>query len=97
MIELEVKHRSSHIKIQKSSVILYCFAGLTPRHGAQLEENGVRVTRALVKELVERVVKEDKREEVTAHLFMDLVTKRDFPQFITTYLSESLVFQERHK
>jgi hypothetical protein len=43
------------------------------------------------------VVKEDKREEVTAHLFMDLVTKRDFPQFITTYLSESIVFQERHK
>jgi hypothetical protein len=94
---IEAKYRSSHNKIQKSAVTLNFFAGLPPRHGAQLEENGGRVTRALVKELVERVVKEDKREEVTAHLFMDLVTKRDFPQFITTYLSESLVFQERHK
>jgi hypothetical protein len=94
---IEVKQRPSHNKIQKSFVILYFFAGLTLRHGAQLEESGGRVTRALVKELVERVVKEDKREEVTAHLFMDLVTKRDFPQFITTYLSESIVFQERHK
>ena len=61
-----------------------------------MEESGARITRVLVHELVRSVVKEEKREDVAGELFMELVTKRDFPEFITTYLSESHAFQARH-
>ena len=71
--------------------VAYC------RHGSRLEESGEQVTRALVQQLVSRVVEEDQREEVAGQLFMELVTKRNFPEFITTYLSECHTFQARHK
>ncbi|XP_063314513.1 uncharacterized protein LOC134614530 isoform X1 [Pelobates fuscus] len=68
------------------------------RHRVKLEDDSRTVTRSLVHELVKEVVlqltnrthaseREKQRLQSAADLFLEIVQKRDFPEFITTYLN----------
>ncbi|XP_071499940.1 malate synthase-like [Diadema antillarum] len=71
------------------------------RHGTRLEDNNQPVTRQLVVSLVISFLADQaglpkhlsgerdfaRRLKVAANVFLQLVTKRDFPAFITTYLN----------
>ncbi|CAB1325427.1 unnamed protein product [Coregonus sp. 'balchen'] len=66
------------------------------RHQTQLEDDGRVVTRGMVTELTQEVMGEltcchTVREEQTlltaAAMFLEVVQKRDFPEFLTTYLN----------
>ncbi|KAM8940016.1 uncharacterized protein RCH25_000156 isoform 2-T2 [Pelodytes ibericus] len=65
------------------------------RHQVKLEDDNRTVTRNLVHELVKDVVlllshstseREKQRLHSAAEIFLEVVQKRDFPEFITTYL-----------
>ncbi|XP_071314745.1 malate synthase-like isoform X2 [Trachinotus anak] len=72
------------------------------RHQIQLEDDSRVVSRRLVAELTEEVKVElssvcpsvrDKRNLPTAaDMFLEVVLKRDFPEFITTYLNQDHTF-----
>ncbi|XP_069487188.1 malate synthase-like [Ambystoma mexicanum] len=73
------------------------------RHGAKLEDDNSAVTRSLVKRLVKEVEKElqdlhcvsdrdNRRLRTAAEMFLEVVQKRDFPEFITTYLNQEHTF-----
>lgn len=74
------------------------------RHGTRLEDNNQPVTRQLVTDLTRAFLASAKnlprrepqdfakRLAVSANVFLQLVTKRDFPEFITTYLNLSDTF-----
>lgn len=69
------------------------------RHRAILEETGDIVTVAMVREMVIKLVLEHSgQQEVTeaAWMFLDLVSMRNFPEFVTTLLSDSREFRRRH-
>ena len=77
------------------------------RHGARLEDNGQLVSRSLVQKLIshfleeymsmENQAMESKRDIVTAAImFEEIVTKRYFPEFITTYLYLDHTFLNAH-
>ncbi|KAM3842724.1 malate synthase-like [Diretmus argenteus] len=67
------------------------------RHQTQLEGEDRVVTRRLVADLTQEVlmevrtlrhtVGEEQRLRISAEMFMELVQKRDFPEFFTTYLN----------
>ena len=64
------------------------------RHGARLEEGGVQVTGSLVRGLVAALVTGQGEDmEVAGEVFMDIVTRREMPEFITTLLSDSYYFR----
>ena len=64
------------------------------RHGARLEEGGVEVTGSLVRRLVAALVTGQGEDmEVAGEVFMDIVTRREMPEFITTLLSDSYYFR----
>lgn len=68
------------------------------RQKARLEETGEVVTIRMVREMVERFVKgqvEEIRE--AGEVFLEIVTMRDFPEFITTLLNDSHGFRKRQK
>ncbi|XP_071769701.2 malate synthase-like [Centroberyx gerrardi] len=67
------------------------------RHQTQLEDDGRVATRRLVAELTQEVMMElstlchtvraEQRLLTAADMFLEVVQKRDFPEFITTYLN----------
>ena len=68
------------------------------RQKARLEETGEVVTIRMVREMVDRYVKgqvEEIRE--AGEVFLEIVTMRDFPEFITTLLNDSHGFRKRQK
>ncbi|KAK3100555.1 hypothetical protein FSP39_021704 [Pinctada imbricata] len=83
------------------------------RHQATLEDNNEVITMAMVERLIKEVVmerlwakdnscqfttKRDFQRLYTAtRMFEEIVTKRDFPEFITTYLNLDHTFLDHHK
>lgn len=83
------------------------------RHKATLEDTGAVVTMEMVHNIVQEVIGErfwsaqnsdqfttnhDKERLITAaKMFEEIVTKRDFPEFITTYLNLDHTFLEYQK
>ena len=65
------------------------------KHGPKLEESGETVTVALVREEMRLVMEEESGEdwEMVGEVFMDIVTRRKMPEFITTLLSDSYLFR----
>ncbi|XP_052006049.1 malate synthase-like [Xyrauchen texanus] len=69
------------------------------RHQVRLEDNGILVTRALVSSLAEdlmgemktAIVSQTSRDEqrlmTAVSMFLEIVQKNDFPEFLTTYLN----------
>ena len=67
------------------------------RQGARLEETGEIVTVGMVKEIVNEFVKGQLEvTEEEGNVFMEIITMRDFPEFITTLLNDSHEFRRRH-
>ena len=64
-------------------------------HGAKLEETGQTVTEAMVREEMMLVMEEeaDKDWGMVGEVFMDIVTRREMPNFITTHISNSYLFR----
>ncbi|XP_069679393.1 malate synthase-like [Periplaneta americana] len=77
------------------------------RHQASMEDYDAIVTKGLVNRLVSNFIQECKagkhpffhptdkniqQLEAAAGVFMEIVTKREFPEFITTYLNDSYIF-----
>ncbi|XP_022612828.1 malate synthase, glyoxysomal-like isoform X2 [Seriola dumerili] len=72
------------------------------RHQIQLEDDSRVVSRRLVTELTEEVIKElstlcpsvraKQSLHTAADMFLEVVLKRDFPEFITTYLNQDHTF-----
>ncbi|XP_045887343.1 malate synthase-like isoform X2 [Micropterus dolomieu] len=72
------------------------------RHQTQLEDDGRVVSRRLVTDLTNEVMMElsslchSVRDKQTLHtaeaMFLEVVLKRDFPEFITTYLNQDHTF-----
>ena len=60
-----------------------------------LEETGQTVTVAMVREEMRLVVREKGCQdwEMVGEIFMDIVTRREMPDFITTLLSDSYLFK----
>ena len=60
-----------------------------------LEETGQTVTVAMVREEMRLVVREKGCQdwEMVGEIFMDIVTRREMPEFITTLLSDSYLFK----
>jgi malate synthase A len=56
------------------------------RHRAALEEDGTVVTAGLVRGLVAEVVVGEPADEEAGQIFMEVVTARLFPEFLTTLL-----------
>uniref|UniRef100_A0A671R802 malate synthase n=1 Tax=Sinocyclocheilus anshuiensis TaxID=1608454 RepID=A0A671R802_9TELE len=82
------------------------------RHQVRLEDDGTVVTRALVSSLVEGLMEDlkaaihcqtsrDKQRLMTAvSMFLEIVQKNDFPEFLTTYLNLDHTFlssQSQHE
>ena len=63
-------------------------------HGAKLEETGQTVTEAMVRREMRLVMEEgDKDWGMVGEVFMDIVTRREMPEFITTLISNSYLFK----
>ncbi|KAG7473073.1 malate synthase, glyoxysomal-like isoform X2 [Solea senegalensis] len=72
------------------------------RHQAPLQDDSRVVSRRLVTDLTEEVmvelsvlchsVRDKQRLHTAADIFLEVVQKRDFPEFITTYLSQNHTF-----
>ena len=60
-----------------------------------MEETGQTVTVAMVREEMRLVVREKGCQdwEMVGEIFMDIVTRREMPDFITTLLSDSYLFK----
>ena len=65
------------------------------KNGAKLEESGQTVTVALVREQMRQVMEEEGGQdwEMVGEVFMDIVTRREMPEFITTLISDSYIFR----
>ena len=61
-------------------------------HGARLEETGQLVTASLVRRLATEFTA-GKQLETAGQIFLDIVTRREMPEFITTLLSDSYLFR----
>ncbi|KAL2077736.1 hypothetical protein ACEWY4_027240 [Coilia grayii] len=69
------------------------------RHQVRLEDDGTTVTRALVQDLVQemmghlketircKTVRDEQRLATAAAMFLEVVQRSDFPEFLTTYLN----------
>ncbi|KAM7417038.1 hypothetical protein PAMA_016920 [Pampus argenteus] len=76
------------------------------RHQTQLEDNNRVVSRQLVTDLIKEVMAElsalchsvrlKQRLYTAADMFLEVVLKRDFPEFITTYLNQDHTFLSSH-
>ncbi|XP_056138205.1 malate synthase-like [Lampris incognitus] len=78
------------------------------RHEARLEDDNRLVTRGLVTDLTQKVVRElrvvtccdtaraEQRLLTAAEMFLEVVQKRDFPEFLTTYLNLDHTFISSH-
>ncbi|XP_068180987.1 malate synthase-like [Antennarius striatus] len=76
------------------------------RHQTPLEDDSRRVSRRLVGDLIKEVllelkggrpsVRATRRLHTAAHLFLEVVLRRDFPEFITTYLHLDHTFLSCH-
>lgn len=76
------------------------------RHQTQLEDDSRLVNRTLVTELIKDVLtelsgfyqsaREKWRLHTAADMVLEVVLKRDFPEFITTYLSQDHTFVSSH-
>ena len=77
------------------------------RYQAKLEDHDGRVTSALVKKKMSRILFETQKDYgmsvdsnhkllVAKDLFLELVNKREFPEFITTYLNDEQIFRKIH-
>nr|CAD7423106.1 unnamed protein product [Timema monikensis] len=79
------------------------------RHGTMIEDMDAVVTRSLVQSIATRFVSEQNRTpsrgdqqtiprlDTALQLFLEIVSKRDFPEFITTYLNDSHTFWACHR
>nr|CAD7446043.1 unnamed protein product [Timema bartmani] len=80
------------------------------RHGTMMEDMDAVVTRSLVQSIATRFVSEQDRNpsrgepqtkkprlDTALQLFLEIVSKRDFPEFITTYLNDSQTFWACHR
>lgn len=69
------------------------------RHGACLEEDSQVVTLKMVRQLVTQFVAATPGEEIeeAGQMFLEIVAMRDFPEFITTLLSQSHAFLAKHQ
>ena len=65
-------------------------------HGARLEETGQLVTVGLVRRFLAEFVQQ-KELETAGEIFLELVTRRDLPEFLTTVLSDSYLFRFTNK
>ena len=65
-------------------------------HGARLEETGQVVTAGLVRRHIAQFT-QGKHLELEGDILLDIVTRRDMPQFITTLLSDSYLFRFNNK
>ena len=66
------------------------------RQKAMLEESGEMVTSSMVREMVnDYVMGQVVETKVAGEVFMEIVTMRDFPEFITTLLNNSHEFRKR--
>lgn len=65
-------------------------------HGARLEETGEVVTASLVRRLITEFI-EGKDLETAGKIFLDIVTRKEMPEFITTLLSDSYLFRFSNK
>nr|XP_054755218.1 uncharacterized protein LOC129261180 [Lytechinus pictus] len=72
------------------------------RHGTCLEDSKRPVTRRLVIDLIQAFLADNKptsssdshrRLRVSANIFLELVTRKDFPEFITTYMNSNISFR----
>ncbi|KAM7388872.1 hypothetical protein PAMP_022881 [Pampus punctatissimus] len=76
------------------------------RHQTQLEDNNRVVSRQLVTDLIKEVMTElsalchsvrlKQSLNTAADMFLEVVLKRDFPEFITTYLNQDHTFLSSH-
>ncbi|XP_044220588.1 malate synthase-like [Thunnus albacares] len=76
------------------------------RHQTQLEDDSRVVSRQLVTDLTKEVMMElsalwhsvraKQRLHTAADMFLEVVLKRDFPEFITTYLNQDHTFLSSH-
>jgi hypothetical protein len=57
------------------------------RHGVKLEIDGRKITLSLVADLVKGFVERRSECSEAAKIFLEIVGARDYPEFITTYLS----------
>ncbi|XP_066286339.1 malate synthase-like [Branchiostoma lanceolatum] len=59
------------------------------RHSARLEDSGETITRGMVEGLVQQALQDlhPAGMDAAAGIFLEIVLKRDFPEFITTYLN----------
>ena len=64
-------------------------------HGAHLEPSGNMVTFSLVRDLVTGLVSEtgDGNMKMAGDMYLDIVTRHEMPEFITTLLSDSYYFR----
>ncbi|XP_047120996.1 malate synthase-like isoform X2 [Schistocerca piceifrons] len=69
------------------------------RHQVCMEKTNVMVTKHLVKQLTTEFVQQHPfckadvtKMQAAAEVFMDIVTRREFPDFITTYLNQCPIF-----
>nr|CAD7575593.1 unnamed protein product [Timema californicum] len=80
------------------------------RHGTMMEDMDAVVTRSLVQSIATRFVSEQNRTpsrgdqqtkpprlDTALQMFLEIVSKRDFPEFITTYLNDSHTFWACHR
>uniref|UniRef100_A0A672GFX0 malate synthase n=1 Tax=Salarias fasciatus TaxID=181472 RepID=A0A672GFX0_SALFA len=67
------------------------------RHQARLEDDSRLVSRHLVSELTGDVLQQSKRMlHTAADMFLEVVLKRYFPEFITSYLNQEHTFLSMH-
>ncbi|XP_053180021.1 malate synthase-like [Scomber japonicus] len=76
------------------------------RHQTQLEDDSRVVSRQLVTDITKEVmielsnlcqsVRDKQRLHTAADMFLEVVLKRDFPEFITTYLNQDHTFLSSH-
>ena len=57
------------------------------RHGVHLEIDGRKITQPLVEGLVKGFVERRSECSEAKKIFLEIVGARDYPEFITTYLS----------
>ncbi|KAJ4946458.1 hypothetical protein JOQ06_024125 [Pogonophryne albipinna] len=62
------------------------------RHQTQLEDDSRVVSRRLVTDLSRHSDRDKRRLLTAADMFLEVVLKRDFPEFITTYLNQDHTF-----
>lgn len=70
---------------------------------ATIEDNGMKVTTTFIEELSVNFIKECVSLNyikdiliISKAMFLDIVTAKYFVEFITSYLNDNLIFQNKH-